>query len=131
MRTFSRDQWTEAQELWLDFSDEWKPYRHQAAMRGMLYPPDGTRFDSWEDDEPSQRAQLIRAIRETPLLLRQAIGRCSSWFDVIAYVNGRRDERRLEVDRDEAQLARKRMDEDAPVESAMALKSILRRIGDS
>jgi hypothetical protein len=131
MRTYSRDQWTEAQSLWEGFSDEWKPYRHQAAMRGMLYPPDGTALDSWDDDEPSQRAMLIRAIRETPKLLTQAIGRSKTWFEVIAYVNGRRDERRLELDQEDWQLARKKAAELGPRESAMSLKAILTRIGDS
>lgn len=131
MRTFSRDQWEDAQAQWLDFSDDWKPFRHEAAMRGMLFPPDGTRFDSWDDDEPSQRAQLIRAIRETPKLLHQAIARSRTWFEVIAYVNARRDERRLEVDRDDWETARHRASDVGPVESAMALKAIVQRIADS
>ena len=133
MRTFSRADWDAAQQAWTDgdFSDEWKPYRHQAAMRGMLYPPEGTRWDSWEDDEPSQRAQLIRAIRETPALLVMAIAKCKSWYEVIAYVNGRRDERRVELDAEDWQTARRRAAEGGPVESTMALKAIVQRIADS
>ena len=98
-RTFSREAWTESQQLWHDgkFSDEWRDYRHQAAMRGILYPPEGTRWDSWEDDEPSQRAMLIRAIRETPALTREAISRSRSWGDVIAYIIRRRDEWREDL----------------------------------
>lgn len=131
MRTFSRDQWDDAQAQWLDFSDDWRPFRHEAAMRGMLFPPDGTRFDSWDDDEPSQRAQLIRGIRETPELMHRAIARSRSWFEVIAYVNARRDERRVEVDRDDWEIARHRAADVGPVESSMALKAIVQRIADS
>src|SRR5512146_1944784 len=92
--TFSRSHWEAALQAWQDgeFSDEWKPWRHEAAMRGMIYPPEGTKWDSWEDDEPSQRAMLIRAIRETPSLLHTAIARSRSWYDVIAYIVRERDD---------------------------------------
>ena len=131
MRTFSRSDWDTAQGLWLDFSDEWKPYRHQAAMRGMLYPPEGSRWDSWDDDEPSQRAMLIRAIRETPQLLTVAIGRSRTWGEVVAYVIKRRDDMRAELDDRDREMARRRADEPDGREAAMTLKSILNRIGDS
>lgn len=128
-RTYSRDQWNEAQGLWLDFSDDWRPYRHQAAMRGMLYPPEGTRWDSWEDDEPSQRAMLYRAIRDTPKLLSEAIARAHSWGDVIAYILRRRDEWRDELDAKDREMARQL----APTRRSevMSLKAIIQRIGDS
>jgi hypothetical protein len=66
-------------------------------MRGMIYPPEGSKWDSWEDDQPSQRAMLIRAIRDTPRLLETAIDRSRSWGDVISYVLTRRDEWREEL----------------------------------
>ncbi len=130
MRTFSRDQWNEAQALWDDghFSDEWRNVRHAAAMRGILYPPAGDRFDSWEDDEPSQRAMLIRAIRETPTLLMAAIGRSHSWGEVVAYVIRRRDEWRDELAFRDA--TRKPVDP-TPSQATSSLKAILTRIGDS
>lgn len=94
MRTFSKASWDDAQAQWKagQFSAEWRDYRHQAAMRGMIYPPEGSRHDSWDDDRPSQRAILIRAIRETPSLMKEAVDRSSSWRDVIAYILARRDE---------------------------------------
>lgn len=131
MRTFSRDAWNEAQDLWLDFSAEWKPWRHKAAMRGMLYPPEGTRWDSWDDDEPSQRAMLIRAMRETPKLLDVAISRSRSWGAVIAYVIARRDEMRSDLDERDRAMTRRRADEPDGRQSTSALKAILNRIGDS
>lgn len=131
MRTFSRDDWNAAQEAWRDFSDEWKPYRHQAAMRGMLYPPEGSRWDSWEDSEPSQRAMLIRAIRETPKLMVTAIARSRTWGEVIAYVIARRDDMREELDAKDRELARQKAAEPRAVESVMSIKAIMQRIADS
>lgn len=126
MRTFSRDQWNEAQDLWTDFSDEWKPWRHKAAMRGMLYPPEGTRWDSWEDDAPSQRAILIRAIRETPAMLDQAIAKCKSWHDVIAYIMARHVEVRRDLDFEEA----KHHDDD-PRSALVTLGNMFERVAES
>jgi hypothetical protein len=132
MKTYSRDDWTAAQEAWADFSPEWREVRHQAAMRGILYPPSGTAWDSWDDDSPSQRAILIRAIRETPKLLSTCIARSRSWSDVIARLTAARDDwraelalaqSRLERDHDEAQASHR--------ESVTTLATILRRIGDS
>jgi hypothetical protein len=97
MKTYGRDAYLEADRLWRDFSDEWDPWRLLAAERGMLYPPSGTALDQWDDDEPSQRAMLIRAIRESPTLLGMAIGSSSSWGEVVAYVNGWRDRRTAEL----------------------------------
>jgi hypothetical protein len=133
MRSFSRSDWDASQAAWRDgeFSDEWKGVRHQAAMRGMIYPPEGTRWDSWDDDEPSQRAMLIRAIRETPQLLATAISRSHSWGQVIEYVIKRRDDIRAELDERERDKARQRAEEAGPREAVASLKAILNRIGDS
>lgn len=133
MRTFSRAAFDEAARLWADgeFSDEWKPYRHRAAMRGFIYPPDGTKWDSWSDDEPSQRAMLVRAIRETPKLLEAAIDRSGSWGEAIAFLLARRDEWRDELDVVDREIAHRRHGESTRVTSAMSLKAIITRIGQS
>lgn len=128
MRTFSRDDWHAAQDQWADYSPEWRDVRHQAAMRGILYPPAGTSLDSWEDDEPSQRAILIRAIRETPALLASCIARSRSWSDVIGKLIGARDQWRADLADVERRTVR---DDVGHVESARSLADILRRIGDS
>ena len=130
MRTYNRADWEAALQAWDDgqFSREWREFRHAAAMRGMIYPPEGTKWDSWEDDEPSQRAILIRAIRETPTMLMQAIANSRSWGDVIGYVIRRRDDLRAELD------ARERLiDFDAPThrQAVMSLGAILERLDDS
>ena len=133
MRTYSKSAFDEARALWDSghFSDEWKPYRHQAAMRGFIYPPEGTAFDSWDEDIPSQRAMLIRAIRETPRLLSAAIGRSQSWGEVVAFVIKRRDDMREELDERDRAIARSRADEQGPQEATDTIKAILNRIGDS
>lgn len=133
MRTYNRASWVEAQALWDEggFSPEWRNVRHAAAMRGMLYPPEGTKFDSWEDDQPSQRAMLIRAIRETPKLLDAAIARGSSWGEVIAYLVRRRDEYREQGYLEDRATARRREDDPTHIESAQALAGILARLDAS
>jgi hypothetical protein len=125
MKTYSRSDWHAAQEAWADFSSEWREVRHQAAMRGILYPPSGTRWDSWEDDEPSQRAILIRAIRETPRLLSVCLSRSRSWSDVIAKLTAARDDWRAELRLAETRNVRDEVDHR---QSVMALASILERI---
>jgi len=131
-RTFSREAWNEAQRLWTEgeFSDEWKAVRHQAAMRGFIYPPEGTRWDSWEDDAPSQRAMLIRAIRETPSLLSRCIAGSRSWADVIAKLIAERDELRDDGWR-ETRRAELECDEPDPREATVSIRRILERIGNS
>jgi hypothetical protein len=133
MRTFNRVDWNAAQAAWKDghFSDGWKPYRHQAAMRGILYPPDGDRYDSWEDDEPSQRAMLIRSIRETPKLTTAAIAHSHSWGEVVAYIIRRRDDMREELDDRDREITRRRAEEIRPREAVSSIKAILNRIADS
>lgn len=128
-RTFSRSDWLAAQQAWDDgeFSSEWREVRHKAAMGGIIFPPSGTRFDSWDDDQPSQRAMLIRAIRETPKLLDRCLIGARSWSEVIDRLMRARDEWREQMRLEEPPP------EDVPDhrESAMALAAILRRIGDS
>lgn len=125
MRTYSRADWDAAQEAWADFSPEWSEVRHQAVMRGILFPPAGTKWDSWEDDEPSQRAMLIRAIRETPKLLSSCIARSRSWSDVIRQLMAARDEWRTELNLED----RRRVRDDATHgEAVMSIASILDRI---
>lgn len=132
-RTFSREHWLASLDAWKDgeFSDEWKPYRHAAAMRGMIYPPEGTKWDSWEDDDPSERAMLIRAIRETPKLLSASIAQSRSWSEVVARVTRARDEWREDLTRRERAAAHERGDEPDPREATKAIKHILDRIGAS
>lgn len=130
MRTYSRDSWNDAQYLWSsgDFSDEWKPWRHEAAMAGIIYPPEGTKWDSWEDDSPSQRAMLIRAIRESPALLHRCIPGAHSWSDVLERLLRSRDDWREEM-----RLAERVYPDERPrdISAPMSIARILERIKDS
>lgn len=121
MRTFTRAELDTANEAWAegDFSPEWRDVRHRAAMGGIIYPPNGTKHDSWEDDSPSQRAILIRAIRETPRLLEASINGSKSWADVIRRLTGARDDWRDDLDRKERHAARLRADENPTPREAM------------
>lgn len=132
-RTFSRETFTAARQAWIDgdFSEEWRPYREQAAQRGMIFPPEGTKFDSWEDDDPSQRAMLIRAIRETPGAVRQGIDRARSWGDVVRYVIAHRDGLRDDAEFAERDMKwRKEHDEPDHREAAATVGAILQRLAD-
>jgi hypothetical protein len=133
MRTFTRADWDAAQQAWAvgEFSDEWKPWRHRAAMRGMIFPPDGTRWDTWDEDGPSQRAVLVRAIRETPTLLGTAIDRSTTWHQVYAHVTGQLNDWREDVTAEERDLMRRRADAPTGREAVTSIKAILTRIGDS
>lgn len=101
-RTFDHATWLRARDAWDagEFSPEWADWRLLASRRGIIFPPDGTRWDSVGDARPSQRAILIRAIRETPVLLRQALETrgVGSWGDVIGILLGGLREWGLEAD---------------------------------
>lgn len=106
-RTYTPQQIAESRKAWTAgrFSDEWKPWRHLAAMEaGIIMPPSGDAYDSWDDDQPSERALLIRAIRETPDALNRAIRspRVHSWSAVIAILVRGRDEQMTAIERRDA-----------------------------
>ena len=128
-RTFSSTHWDAALDAWKEgaFSDEWKKYRHEAAMNGVIYPPTGSALDSWDDDNPSERAMLIRAIRETPTLLHRAIAARKSWAGIVAYIIRERDDWRAEQARSERIVS----DEPDPREATVALRRIIERIRES
>jgi hypothetical protein len=97
----------------------------------VIFPPSGSALDSWSDDEPSQRAILIRAIRQTPRLLEAAIDRSRSWHGVVAYVTGHLNELRDDVEADERDLTRRKAEEPSGRHATLSIKAILNRIADS
>jgi len=134
-RTYTKAQWDEAQRLWQEggYSEEWREWRHLAAMKaGIIYPPEGTRWDSWDDELPSQRAILVRAIRDTPKLLAACIPGARSWFEVIerllrAITDWREDVEARERDR----IRRAREEAVGHREAVMTIGEILGRVADS
>ena len=128
MRTYSREQFEGARAEWDagEFSDEWKPYRHAAAMRGFIWPPQGSKWDSWSDDSPTQRAILIQMIRDRPAATLAAIERSRSWREVIDELIREREwltEQSRRAD-DEDRAARP-ADEPTTRQATAALKAIL------
>jgi hypothetical protein len=105
VRTFDQATYLRARSAWDAgrFGSEWADWRLLAAKAGILFPPDGSPDDSWGADSPSQRAIIVRAIRETPRLLRWAIGgrQVRSWGDVIERLLMGRDLMALDADQRE------------------------------
>lgn len=128
--TFDRDTWHRAMDAWAagGFSPEWADWRLLAARAGVIFPPSGTAEDSWADARPSQRALVVRAMRETPRLLRWAIARpgVRSWGDVLEHLLSARDELALDAEaREREWRAVKRGEPPA------RLRDVLATIGDS
>ena len=102
-RTYDRETYLRARAAWDAgrFGPEWSDWRGLAGKAGIIFPPDGSIHDSWTDARPSQRAMVIRAIRETPRLLRWALTRpgVQSWGDVIEKLLEGRDLMGVEGDR--------------------------------
>lgn len=129
MKTFGRETWETAQAAWTagEFSSEWRDLRHVMALNGAIFPPAGTALDSWDDDPPSQRAIIIRAIRDTPTLLRRCAIGCPSWSVLVVRLmrsvnEWREDVRRAEVDDDDQPTHR---------EAVQRISAIMSRIADS
>lgn len=120
-RTVTREQLEASRAAWDagDFGPSWKPWRHLAAMEaGIIVPPSGSRWDQWDDDEPSERALIARAIEETPDALRRAIRSpgVRSWAAVVALVTRNRDRLAEEADQRDADWQNvKRGDRPAPL----------------
>lgn len=135
-RTYTPQQMAEARAAWDAgrFSAEWKPWRHLAAMEaGIAEPPEGTAFDSWSDDSPSQRAILIRAIRETPALLERAIRTAPrpTWVAVIGVLLRGRDDVARSIDADSREAQQHKQRELTPKQATYRLADILETIGGS
>lgn len=86
MRTFRWIDIEASRLAWADYAPKWRVYRDLAADRGMLYPPEGSRWDEVTDQWPSQRAILQRAIDDTPNTLRAAIAASRTWGEVVGLI---------------------------------------------
>lgn len=131
MRTYSRSDWEAAQASWSRFSPEWRELRHVMAMQGAIFAPSGTEWDGWEDDSPSQRAILIRAIREQPTLLMRCARGARSWQQLIERLLAERDDWRAEAAEREAEALRERALERMDRRPMSRLADVLATIRDS
>jgi hypothetical protein len=131
-RTYTRQQLDESRAAWTagEFSDEWREFRHLAAMSaGIIAAPKGTKWDNWGDEDPTERAILIRAIREQPEALRRILrsGRVGAWSNVIAVLLRGRDDIA-----DDVELAeRESVQPDTRRQDVTALRGILKVLGRS
>lgn len=129
-RTYSAADYHEAQRQWNtgSYGPEWEPWRRLAQRAGLLYPPKGSVHDTWDTPSPSQRALVVRAMREMPQTLRWALGRSvQSWSDVLTAVHAERDTLRQSIEADEAPAT------PAPGhrEAAMSLAAVFERVATS
>ena len=134
--TYSKQDYEDAQAAWAagHFSAEWTYWKRLAAREaGILWPPSGTEHDSWEDASPSQRAVLVRAIRETPNLLEKAIRAEGppTWSRVVGRLFSARDAMRDRLDESDGREAALRSLEPSPRQATRSIKDILTVIGDS
>jgi hypothetical protein len=133
VRTFGRAEWLEAKRAWEegDFGVEWIKIRELAAERGMIYPPDGSKWDDREDETPSQRAIVYRAMEDTPHTLKSAIASSYSWSQVVRKVITDMETRREDADWTENRDAFRRETEPTPKQATASLAAIMSRIADS
>lgn len=131
MRTLSRSEYDAMTEAWADFDYRWKPWRELAARSGVLFPPSGSKHDSIEDEEPSQRAIVFQAMTDTPAMLREAIGRSHSWREIVGRVLLGREHLREDATLRARDDAWERRDEPTHREALETLGALLTKIGDS
>lgn len=136
-RLYTAKEMADARQAWIDADlcaqeiDEWKEWRHVAAMEGgIIVPPQGTRWDSWVEDDPSERAIICRAMREDPKLLLEAIRAPgpASWSKVVALLYREWGERRDDSSREESWERRQRSYEPDRQEATESLRTIMDRI---
>lgn len=127
-RTYSRTDVEMARAAWAEFGDEWREPRRVAGQRGMLYPPSGTRWDSREDESPSQRAIVYAALQDRPKGTLAIIGRSRSWSQVVRAIVA--DESRLREGADLAERDATREREHQPTRSQAieAIRGVLGRL---
>lgn len=136
-RTFSRTEWAEAEQAWRDLMPRpsqlalWEGIRRAARERGILYPPTGSRWDSWADPQPSQFALIARESVDNPGRLLAAIGASGSWSQVIARIVRQRDDIREDTLLREKDDRWERAKEPTHREAAMSVGAILQRLADS
>ncbi len=98
--TYSKPQMVAAKRAWSSYPPlTWNPWHELAKKAGIVFPPSGSLGDSCDVPQPSQRAIIVRAMRDTPLLLRWAIlGAEPSWCSIVGRVFSGLDEMREQAD---------------------------------
>lgn len=128
MRTYSRADWTAANEAWSDFGWQWQAVRRIAAERGFIFPPSGSAHDDRDAEAPSQRAIIWRALVDNPTELAAIVGRASSWSGVIDRIIGLEARLRTDADYADKDAQWSRQDDPTHGEAVMTLADIMSRI---
>lgn len=133
VRTYDRATFEAARAAWYDADLRgWDTIRAAGAERGMLYPPTGSKWDSWDDRDPSQVAVIEQLRQENPDELLRIVRASRSWSQVVERVIALRDHNRelvrIRLDDDEWEAAQERRRRYGDPQS---LGAILRRLGDS
>ena len=123
MRTFTAETLEEALIAWADggFGPEWDPIWEAAEGAGNIFPPAGTALDDRDDENPSQRSIIYRAMSDTPVRLRLLVKKSRNWSQVVAGLFTYQTELRQQADREVALDAERRMLEPDEAEARAAL----------
>lgn len=125
MKTYSPATWFAVNQAWATggYGSRWDRIRMAAAERGFAYPPKGTADDDRDDESPSPRAIIWRALTDNPKQLEAIVWRSTSWYDVVHRIVGLEERLRMEAEHGAA------VDETPTRREAMSsLAAILRRI---
>lgn len=85
MKTYDRDTYVRACAAWEDgeFGSEWAEVRRISWEHGFPFPPVGTSFDQFDDDQPSQRAIVYQWLDWRPSDTTRIVAQSTSWFEVV------------------------------------------------
>ncbi len=126
--TYSGSQMVAAERAWSSYPPwTWDPWRELAKKADIIFPPSGSLADSCDVPQPSQRAIIVRAMCDTPDLLRWAIlGAEPSWRSVVGRVFSGLDEMREQADVLDTADERRHFDEQPSLDEA---RKALERMG--
>ncbi len=125
--TYSGSQMAAAERAWDSYSGDWDQWHELVKEVGIIFPPSGYLGDSCDGPQPSQRAIIVRAMTDTPDLLRWAIlGAEPSWRSIVARLFSGLDEMREQADVLDAADERRHFDEQPSHDEA---RKALERMG--
>ncbi len=133
MRTYSRETYIGAKAAWDDgqFGPEWREVRRISWARGFPYPPEGTREDDREVENPSQRAIIWQALDWRPEKTVEIVRTSKSWWQVVERIMAQEEGLREDADIGQKEADYERAERPEGREAVQALGRIFTRISDS
>lgn len=131
MRTYDRDTFLRAKASWESFDYEWKALRDTAASVGIIFAPEGSKWDDRDAEQPSQRAIVWRAMQDNPKKLDAIIKRSHSWGQVVGGIIGMEASLREDADDRLRDDAWDRQDEPNPQQSLLGIGSLFEKVAQS